>query len=82
MQMNMVISESLRLYPPALGHTRKVKNEVGKLLLPANLELFLPNLALHHDAQIWGGDAPLFKDRNGKSIVRISMNMYERNTMF
>ncbi|XP_061993014.1 cytochrome P450 CYP749A22-like [Rosa rugosa] len=61
--MSMIINETLRLYPPANPLTRRVAREVrlGKLLLPANVELLVPPLALHHDPQLWGQDAALFK---------------------
>ncbi|KAH7515808.1 hypothetical protein FEM48_Zijuj10G0065600 [Ziziphus jujuba var. spinosa] len=61
--MGMVFNESLRLYPPVAGVIRKVgrKVKVGKLTLPANLVLYVPNLALHHDPQIWGEDVDQFK---------------------
>ncbi|XVF29134.1 hypothetical protein REPUB_Repub15cG0093400 [Reevesia pubescens] len=61
--INMIINETLRLYAPVNGLTRKVEREVqvGKLVLPANMEVFIPNMALHHDPQLWGDDAHLFK---------------------
>ncbi|PRQ40584.1 putative cytochrome P450 [Rosa chinensis] len=39
------------LYPPAILLARKVSREVrlGKLLVPANVELLVPTLALHHE---------------------------------
>ncbi|XP_050373901.1 cytochrome P450 CYP749A22-like [Argentina anserina] len=62
-KMSMIINETLRLYPPATLLRRKVAREVrlGKLLLPANVELLVTPLALHHDPQLWGQDAALFK---------------------
>ena len=59
----MIINETLRLYPPIIGLERKVGREVqlGKLVLPANIECVIPNMALHHDPQLWGDDAHLFK---------------------
>ena len=63
MQMSMIINESLRLYPPAVSISRNVKKEVklGDITVPANLVLFIPTLAIHHDSRIWGKDAHLFK---------------------
>ena len=63
MQMSMIINESLRLYPPVLSFERRAEREVrlGKLIVPANVELQIPNLAFHHDAQYWGQDVDLFK---------------------
>ncbi|PRQ30535.1 putative 11-oxo-beta-amyrin 30-oxidase [Rosa chinensis] len=61
--MNMIINESLRLYPPVIQLVKKAEREsrLGKLIVPANIDLVIPNLALHHDPQIWGQDAELFK---------------------
>ncbi|KAL6203061.1 hypothetical protein ACLB2K_026765 [Fragaria x ananassa] len=61
--MSMIMNETLRLYPPAILSSRKVAREtrLGKLLLPANMELIVPPLALQHDAQLWGQDVGLFK---------------------
>lgn len=63
MHMNMVINEFLRLCPPVLCVTRKVKREVklGKLVSLQTLSLNLPNIALYHDTHIWGEDADHFK---------------------
>ena len=61
--MTNVINESLRLHPPAVLITRKVAREVrlGKLVLPAGLELAISPLIVHHDSQLWGEDVHLFK---------------------
>ncbi|KAI7748972.1 hypothetical protein M8C21_033889 [Ambrosia artemisiifolia] len=61
--MNMVIHESLRLYPPVLTVTRKVDREIklGNLNLPAGLNIFISILALHHNSEIWGKDAHCFR---------------------
>ncbi|TQD93135.1 hypothetical protein C1H46_021228 [Malus baccata] len=61
--MSMIINEALRLYPPVLNIDRRVKREVklGKYMVPANVELIIPCLALHHETEFWGQDAQLFK---------------------
>ncbi|KAK9934973.1 hypothetical protein M0R45_022092 [Rubus argutus] len=61
--MGMIINESLRLYPPVVTIERKVAREarLGKLLVPADLEILIPCLALHHDPKFWGQDVHLFK---------------------
>ncbi|XP_052882799.1 cytochrome P450 CYP749A22-like [Gossypium arboreum] len=61
--MNMVVNETLRLYSPVAAVIRQIKKEVrlGKLVLPANLEILIPIIALHHDPQLWGDDVHLFK---------------------
>ncbi|MBA0638629.1 hypothetical protein Godav_025469 [Gossypium davidsonii] len=59
----MIIYETLRLYGPTNGLPRRVAREVqvGKLVLPANINLLIAKAALHHDPQIWGDDVHLFK---------------------
>ncbi|KAL6192914.1 hypothetical protein ACLB2K_034000 [Fragaria x ananassa] len=62
-KMSMIINESLRLYPPVIQLVRKTGREVrlGKFILPANIQVLIPNVAFHHDPQIWGPEAQLFK---------------------
>ncbi|MBA0815325.1 hypothetical protein Gohar_021084, partial [Gossypium harknessii] len=62
-RMNMVINETLRLYSPVTAVIRKVGKEaqLGRLVLPANIEVMIPIMALHHDPQSWGDDVHLFK---------------------
>ncbi|XP_004297210.1 PREDICTED: cytochrome P450 734A1-like [Fragaria vesca subsp. vesca] len=61
--MSMIINETLRLYPPVNLIGRIVPREVklGAVQVPANVELLIPTVALHHDSQIWGQEAALFK---------------------
>lgn len=63
MQMGMIINETLRLYPPVVGLTRKVDREVklGNLTLPADIHVHISTLLLHHDPLTWGEDVHLFK---------------------
>ena len=63
MQVNMIIEESLRLYPPVPFIKRKVarSTKLGNLVLPPKMELYISLLSLHHDPQIWGEDVHLFK---------------------
>ncbi|MBA0585203.1 hypothetical protein Gorai_015987, partial [Gossypium raimondii] len=61
--MTLIINESLRLYGPAVGLLRKGGSEVrlGNLVLPADIDILIANVALHHDPQQWGDDVHLFK---------------------
>lgn len=75
--MGMIINETLRLYPPGIAITRRVGREmkVGNLILPANMNLQIPALALHHDPKIWGQDVHLFKpERFSDGIVKATNN--------
>ncbi|XVE81365.1 hypothetical protein DITRI_Ditri15bG0057600 [Diplodiscus trichospermus] len=71
--ITMIVNETLRLYAPANNSVRKAEREVllGKLVLPANMEFVIPNMALHHDTQLWGDDANLFKpERFAEGIAK------------
>ncbi|CAL5430762.1 unnamed protein product [Camellia sinensis] len=75
--MSMVLNETLRLYSPAANMWRKVEREVrlGKLVLPANMDVYIPSLALHHDPNIWGKDAHLFKpERFAEGVAKATNN--------
>ncbi|KAK8308158.1 hypothetical protein V6Z12_D02G037900 [Gossypium hirsutum] len=71
--MTMIINETLRLYGPANGLIRKVGREVqiGKLVLPANIDLYVANVVPQHDPQLWGDDVHLFKpERFAEGIAK------------
>ncbi|XP_052484401.1 cytochrome P450 CYP749A22-like [Gossypium raimondii] len=53
----------LRLYGPINGLPREVAGEVqlGKLVLPANIDILVLNSGLHRDPYLWGDDVHLFK---------------------
>ncbi|KAH6837684.1 hypothetical protein C2S53_018947 [Perilla frutescens var. hirtella] len=75
--MNMIIEESLRLYPPVPVIKRKVEKQVklGNLILPPETLLYISPLALHHDPNIWGDDVHLFKpERFAEGIVKATNN--------
>ncbi|KAK4598909.1 hypothetical protein RGQ29_016097 [Quercus rubra] len=74
--MGMIINESLRLYPPVLAITREVVREtrLGELTLPAELLLFISNIAVHHDPQVWGEDVHLFKPQRFSEGVSKATN--------
>ncbi|XVF85762.1 hypothetical protein PTKIN_Ptkin17bG0143200 [Pterospermum kingtungense] len=75
--INKIVQESLRLYPPSTYTTRKVSKEVrlGNITLPEDTELFISTLALHHDPQIWGKDVHLFKpERFAEGVAKATNN--------
>ncbi|XP_058009939.1 cytochrome P450 CYP749A22-like isoform X2 [Hevea brasiliensis] len=75
--MNMIINEALRLYPPAVNVPRQVQRQVrlGKLILPENMVIEIPVLAIHHNPQIWGEDVHLFKpERFAEGLAKATNN--------
>ncbi|KAJ4846612.1 hypothetical protein Tsubulata_033259 [Turnera subulata] len=60
--LNMVINESLRLYPPATVLPRMAFEDIkiGDLHIPKGLSIWIPVLAIHHSEELWGKDANEF----------------------
>ncbi|KAK7271787.1 hypothetical protein RJT34_27975 [Clitoria ternatea] len=60
--LNMVINESMRLYPPATVLPRMAFEdfELGNLYIPKGLSIWIPVLAIHHSEELWGNDANEF----------------------
>ncbi|XP_031496193.1 cytochrome P450 734A1-like [Nymphaea colorata] len=60
--VEMVLKESLRLYPPAVVLHRQAYKDIklGDVTLPAGVQVYLPILAVHHDADLWGPDVSEF----------------------
>ncbi|XP_063945430.1 cytokinin hydroxylase-like [Daucus carota subsp. sativus] len=60
--LNMVINESLRLYPPASVLPRMAFEDykLGDLHIPKGLSIWIPVLAIHHSEEIWGKDVNEF----------------------
>ncbi|KAA8547807.1 hypothetical protein F0562_004236 [Nyssa sinensis] len=60
--LNMVINESLRLYPPASVLPRMAFEDIklGDLHIPKGLSIWIPVLAIHHSEELWGKDANEF----------------------
>ncbi|XP_057485842.1 cytochrome P450 CYP749A22-like [Actinidia eriantha] len=74
--MNMIANECLRLCPPVTNFTRKVKRKIklGNPVLPGNMNLSIPTLALHRDPQVWGEDVHLFKPERFEGGVAKATN--------
>ncbi|TYG78174.1 hypothetical protein ES288_D02G037300v1 [Gossypium darwinii] len=71
--MTMIINETLRMYGPPNGLARTVAREVqlGKLVLPAKLDILPLNIGLHRDPQLWGDDVHHFKpERFAEGIAK------------
>ncbi|KAJ7958055.1 Cytochrome p450 [Quillaja saponaria] len=60
--VSMIINETLRLYPPAVMMSRQTTEKVklGSLNIPANTQLNMALISVHHEKQIWGEDANKF----------------------
>lgn len=77
MQLQLIINESLRLYPPATLLPRMVFEDMelggnNKLHIPKGLSVWIPVLAIHHSKELWGEDADEFKPERfaGKSFAQ------------
>ncbi|KAL8131899.1 hypothetical protein AgCh_007707 [Apium graveolens] len=60
--VNMILLETLRLYPPGSLITRAIfeDTKLGEMSLPAGVLVQLPVILLHHDKEFWGDDAKEF----------------------
>ncbi|KAK6943333.1 Cytochrome P450 [Dillenia turbinata] len=70
--LNMVIQESLRLYPPVALMSREALDEIkiGDFIVPKGVKVLVPVSTLHRDKSVWGADADEFKPErfaNGSS---------------
>lgn len=71
-QLNMVIHESLRLYPPVAVVSREAFKEMkfGGITVPKGVNVWTMVLTLHTDPEVWGPDAYRFNpDRFAKGIT-------------
>ncbi|MBA0737884.1 hypothetical protein Gogos_011311, partial [Gossypium gossypioides] len=71
--MTMIINETLRLYGPTsvLQRTGTREIQLGKLLLPANIDILPLNIGLHRDPHFWGNDVHHFKpERFAEGIAK------------
>nr|CAB3446045.1 unnamed protein product [Digitaria exilis] len=61
--LGMIMNETLRLYPPAVATIRRAKMDVqlsDGCMIPRDMELLVPIMAIHHDTRFWGQDAAQF----------------------
>ncbi|KAH8511260.1 hypothetical protein H0E87_008715 [Populus deltoides] len=60
--LNMIVSESLRLYPSGTLLPRMAFEDIklGDLDIPKGLQIWIPVLAIHHSEELWGKDANEF----------------------
>ncbi|KAK9089301.1 hypothetical protein Scep_028383 [Stephania cephalantha] len=61
--VTMILNEVMRVYPPVALLLRNSHKEmqVGKITLPAGVQIGLPILLVHHDRDLWGDDVDEFK---------------------
>ena len=59
----MILYEVLRLYPPVMQLSRRVKQDtnLGALSLPSGALFSFSVISIHRDMEIWGNDAHEFK---------------------
>ncbi|CAO2818235.1 unnamed protein product [Amaranthus hypochondriacus] len=61
--VTMILYEVLRLYPPVIQLSRRVKKDtnLGTFSLPSGSLVVFPIVSIHHDKELWGDDAHDFK---------------------
>lgn len=61
--LNMILWESLRLFPPQsiIGRFCVRENTVQNILIPEKMEVIVPVSALHRDKEVWGEDSDEFR---------------------
>nr|QNS30004.1 cytochrome P450 [Nothapodytes nimmoniana] len=60
--LDMILSETLRLYPPVVAMSRQTSKAIklGSLDVPANTQFYVAVAAVHHDTKLWGQDSNVF----------------------
>ncbi|GLJ51788.1 hypothetical protein SUGI_1100300 [Cryptomeria japonica] len=75
--VGMIINEALRLYPPVVRvfQTTSEPMKLGRISIPAGIELEILILAIHHDPALWGDDAKDFNPgRFNEGIAKYTMH--------
>ncbi|XP_044473343.1 cytochrome P450 CYP72A219-like [Mangifera indica] len=76
-EVNKILHETLRLYPPALLLARTIikESKLGELIIPTGVQLSIPIILVHHDEDHWGADAKEFNpDRFSHGVSQASKN--------
>ncbi|KAL3675673.1 hypothetical protein R1sor_025621 [Riccia sorocarpa] len=61
--LSMILSETLRLFPPIplIGRRCVKENSVGPYVIPPGVEIMIPTAVIHRDKEFWGDDADQFQ---------------------
>uniref|UniRef100_A0A671U5U3 Cytochrome P450, family 3, subfamily A, polypeptide 65 n=1 Tax=Sparus aurata TaxID=8175 RepID=A0A671U5U3_SPAAU len=75
--LDSVVSECLRLYPPAARLERVAKEtvKVNRITIPKNMLVIIPIYALHHDPELWPEPEEFKPDRFSKQNKQ-NINQY------
>ncbi|XP_044474804.1 cytochrome P450 CYP72A219-like isoform X1 [Mangifera indica] len=74
LQVNKILHEVLRLYPPPLLLRQTIKEaKLGEIIIPSGAFISIPILLVHHDEEYWGADAKEFNpDRFSQGVSKAS----------
>ncbi|XP_044472844.1 cytochrome P450 CYP72A219-like [Mangifera indica] len=76
-EVNKILHEALRLYPPIALFTRVTVKELklGEARIPPRVLIAIPTILIHHDEEYWGADAKDFNpDRFSRGVSKASKN--------
>jgi len=71
LQIDMILNETMRLYPPVVSISRDAlqAHQIGLLNIVANTNLIIPISVLHQSEELWGHDAQMFKPERWEVLM-------------
>ncbi|XP_044473502.1 cytochrome P450 72A397-like isoform X2 [Mangifera indica] len=75
-EVNKILHEALRLYPPASLITRETIKEtkLGDIIMPPGVLISMPIILLHQDEDYWGNGTAFNPDRFSQGVSKASKN--------
>jgi PHYB activation tagged suppressor 1 len=71
LDINMILNETMWLYPPIVSISRHVfqAHQIGLLNIVANTNLIILISVLHQSKELWGHDAHMFKPKHWEILM-------------